>query len=176
MQESSLKDIIERARAGNLRIITAESLTCGMISSALTEISGASNVINGSFGVYQDEMKSSQLGVPPELLAQFSAVSKPVARSMAAGALLKTGPEALGDKASHISLAVTGYAGSTGGYAPESNAGLVYIAIGTRFDTAANPEVKVYEHRFPGGREEVRAATTDQALEYLHALLLERTS
>jgi len=165
--ESTLKEIIELATERGIRIITAESLTCGQVSASLANISGASAVVNGGFSVYQDEMKATQLGVPTDLLATFTAVSAQVAEAMAIGALEKTNSAVLGNKASNIAIAVTGYASSPGDLAPESDTGLVYIALATAFDQAAAPSVTVYEHRFEGDRSAVRAQTTEQALGYI---------
>lgn len=171
MRKSQIKKIIEGLKEKNAHIVTAESLTCGMIASSLANISGASAVVNGGFCVYQDEMKSALLGVPADMLKQFSAVSEPVARAMAAGALDKTGFAVLGDKASQLSVAVTGYAGSPGGAAPESDAGLVFIGIGQKFNRAAAPDVTVYRHVFKGDRAAIRKQTTDQALKYVLELI-----
>jgi len=163
--------ILANAENQNIRIVTAESLTAGMISAKLANISGASLVLNGGFNVYQDEMKSSLLGVAPKLLEEFSAVSGEVAQAMAEGALEKTGDKALGDKASNLAIAVTGYADANGQPSPFNDSGLVYIAIARKFGEAAAPQTDVYEHRFDGDRNEVREQTLDAALTYVHDMI-----
>ena len=174
MEKQDIKALIEQAKAKSLRIVTAESLTCGMIGSTLASIAGASAVINGGFLVYQDRMKEKQLGVPPSLLKDFTAVSSEVAEAMAKGALEQTNEECLGDEASDISIAVTGYAGSPGGLAAEALSGLVYIALGYRSPlTAYAPQIKVFPHQFPGDRQAVRDATVDKALMYTQQLIQE---
>lgn len=170
MNDADLKKIIDTAKEQGHRIVTAESLTGGGICAALTRISGASAVVNGGFGVYQDEMKASLLDVPVELLQEFTAVSAQVANAMAKGALEKTGIFHLANP-SDIAIAVTGYASDPGDLAPASDTGLVYIGIGTDFNSAANPEIKVYEHRFEGDRDAVRQQTTDTALGYVQQIL-----
>ena len=165
MEDSKVQEIITQAKKRSLRIVTAESLTCGRIASTLANIAGSSAVINGGFIVYQDKMKTLQLGVPLKILKTFSAVSQPVAEAMAKGALEKTSPEFLGDEASNISIAVTGYAGSTAGLASEDLAGLVYIALGYYSPTTAITTIRVSKYQFSGDRESVRQATTDEALQ-----------
>lgn len=163
MQDTDVEKLLGDMAGRNFKIATAESLTCGLIGSTLTRISGASVVVNGGFMVYSDAIKNKLLDVPVEVLARFTAVSEPVARYMAQGALRKTG--------SQIAVAVTGYAGSTGGLAPGSD-GLVYIGLAWRFNDAADGEYnEVFEHRFAGNRDEVRQQTVDTALGHVKNLL-----
>jgi nicotinamide-nucleotide amidase len=98
--------LVERARARGLRIALAESCTGGMIAAALTDAAGASRVFDRGFVTYSNEAKQSLLGVRAETLAAYGAVSEPVAREMAEGALA----------ASHadLALSVTGIAGPGG--------------------------------------------------------------
>jgi len=170
MKKATITKLIEKLRKHKIHLVTAESLTCGGISKELTSVSGASDVINGGFSVYQDEMKSSLLGVSVDVLKNFTAVSDLVALQMAVGALKKTDKEALGeDKASNIAIAVTGYASSPRGAAEESKKGLVYIAIATQFNKKA--DVNVYRHVFTGSRNSVRQKTTDTAINYVIELV-----
>jgi len=77
--------LLERFRRAGLRIVTAESCTGGMVAAQLTDIAGASDVVERGFVTYSNEAKAEMLGVPPALLAQYGAVSVQVARAMAEG-------------------------------------------------------------------------------------------
>lgn len=151
--------LLDQMRQNGVKIATAESLTCGWISATLARISGASDVVNGGFSVYNDTMKATVLGVPSDMLEEHTAVSEPVARAMAEGALQKS--------KSNIAVSVTGYAGSTGGLAPDSDAGLVYIGLAWRFNHAGGVQTEVFRHQFPGKRNEVRVKTVNAALAHV---------
>ena len=84
-------DIIQTARDKGLRIATAESCTGGMVSAALTDIAGSSAVFERGFVTYSNQAKIDLLGVSPETLAAFGAVSNEVARDMALGAKTRAG-------------------------------------------------------------------------------------
>src|SRR5574337_486632 len=118
-------DILERAKrviaackAHNLSLATAESCTGGLIAGAITEITGASNVFERGFVTYANEAKVELLDVPEEVLSGHGAVSEPVARAMAEGAIANS--------AATIGIAVTGIAGPGGGSA-EKPVGLVHL-------------------------------------------------
>ena len=106
-------------RARKLRVATAESCTGGLIAGYLTEIPGASDVLDRGFVTYSNEAKAELLGVPMAMITDKGAVSADVARAMAEGAL--------GVSRAHISVAVTGIVGPGGG-TPAKPVGLVYIA------------------------------------------------
>ena len=148
------RTLLERARTEHIRIVTAESCTGGLIAGLLTEISGSSDVVERGFVTYSNEAKEELLGVPHHTLETYGAVSEPVARAMAQGALKHAHAER--------SIAVTGIAGPGGGSA-QKPVGLVYIAV-------ARPEgdVMVREHRFGDiGRDKVRLAAVEKALRLL---------
>ena len=98
---------VERNRAAGRQVTTAESCTGGLVSAALTEIPGASDIFGRAFVTYSNEAKTEALGVPAELLRRHGAVSEPVARAMATGALRASGAD--------IGVAVSGIAGPGGG-------------------------------------------------------------
>ena len=106
-------------RARKLRVATAESCTGGLIAGYLTEIPGASDVVDRGFVTYSNEAKAELLGVPMAMITDKGAVSADVARAMAEGAL--------GVSRAHIAVAVTGIVGPGGG-TPAKPVGLVYIA------------------------------------------------
>lgn len=137
-------------------LATAESCTGGMIAAACTDLAGSSQWFERGLVSYSNAAKSELLGVPPALIAAHGAVSEPVARAMAEGALAHS--------AAQVSLAVTGVAGPTGGSA-EKPVGTVWFAWTVHGQTTS-------EHRqFPGDRAQVRAATLRHALGRLGELL-----
>ena len=152
------KQFLDDARAQGLRVVTAESCTGGLIAGLLTEIPGSSDVVERGFVTYSNEAKEDLLGVPGDLIAQYGAVSEPVARAMAEGALKHS--------LAHLAVAVTGIAGPGGGTA-EKPVGLVYVAA-LRLERA--PMIK--ELRLGDiGRSEVRSRTVAEALALLRKLL-----
>ena len=145
-------DLLERCRRRGLRLATAESCTGGLVAALLTEIAGSSDVVEGGFVTYSNAAKSALLGVSEALLEQHGAVSEPVARAMAEGALART----RADRA----VAITGIAGPGGG-SPGKPVGLVWFGLAVR-DGATLAE----RHEFGAlGRGEVRLASVAAALE-----------
>ena len=152
------KQFLDGARAQGLRVVTAESCTGGLIAGLLTEIPGSSDVVERGFVTYSNEAKEDLLGVSGELIAQYGAVSEPVARAMAQGALKHS--------LAHLAVAVTGIAGPGGGTA-EKPVGLVYVAA-LRLERA--PVIK--QLRLGDiGRSEVRSRTVAEAMALLRKLL-----
>lgn len=150
--------LLDEVRAKNLRLVTAESCTGGLLAGLLTEIPGSSDVVERGFVTYSNQAKQDLLGVPADLIREHGAVSAAVARAMAEGALKNSRAD--------MSLAVTGIAGPGGGTA-EKPVGLVYVAA-ARTGMAAI----VREFRFGDiGRGEVRSRTLAEALILLRSLL-----
>ena len=147
--------IIHAAESRHLTIGCAESLTGGLIASALTSVSGSSSVVRGCIVSYVNDIKNGLLSVDAQILSTEGAVCATVAEQMAVGA-----KQAL---ACDIAVAVTGIAGPTG--AEEGK------PVGTVFMGIATPEaVSSTRFQFAGDRESVRAQTVHEAL---RALLLE---
>jgi nicotinamide-nucleotide amidase len=152
------RDLLAVARGKNIRIATAESCTGGLIAGLLTEIPGSSDVVERGFVTYSNQAKEDLLGVPAELLHAHGAVSEPVCRAMAEGALKHS--------LAQLSVAVTGIAGPGGGSA-EKPVGLVYIAA-----ARLGGEVLAREYRFGDiGRAQVRLRTVEEALALLRSRL-----
>jgi nicotinamide-nucleotide amidase len=149
--------LLDLLRGRGLMLVTAESCTGGLIASLLTEFSGSSDVFERGFVTYSNAAKEESLGVPHDLIVAHGAVSAEVARAMAQGALSHSRAD--------LAVAVTGIAGSGGGTA-EKPVGLVHIA-------AARSEKIIHrECRFGDiGREGVRLASVEAALEMLQKLL-----
>jgi len=149
--------VLSLATARGLRLATAESCTGGMVAARLTDVPGSSASFVGGVVAYADEVKSSELGVPEELLAEHGAVSPEVAVAMAEGARDRLGAD--------VAVAVTGVAGPGGG-TPEKPVGLVHIhAAGPNGSLARMLDL-------PGEREQIRVRATVTALHLLRALLL----
>ena len=147
--------VIAACRQRGLQVVTAESCTGGLTAAALTEIAGASEVLERGFVTYSNEAKTDLLGVPPELIATHGAVSEAVARRMAEGALEAS--------SAGLAVSVTGVAGPGGSEAkPE---GLVHFASALR----GGPVRHQCREFGPLGRGRVRAESVRQAL----AMLLE---
>ena len=120
MNSISPAALLDLCRQKGLRIATAESCTGGLLAAALTELAGASDVFERGFVTYSNAAKTEQIGVDAKLIAQHGAVSEPVARAMAEGAL--------GHSAADLAAGITGIAGPGGGSA-EKPVGLVHIAV-----------------------------------------------
>lgn len=145
------RQVIESVRARGLRVATAESCTGGLIAATLTEIAGASDVMERGFVTYSNQSKAEMLGVDPDLIRNRGAVSKEVARAMAEGALSHSSAD--------VGIAVTGIAGP-GGATATKPVGLVHIACARR-----GTETLHESHIFPGDRRSVRLAAVDKALD-----------
>jgi nicotinamide-nucleotide amidase len=138
-------------------LATAESCTGGLIASRLTDVPGASAVFTHGFVTYANEAKVSLLGVPEELLAVRGAVSEPVARAMAEGALRASGAD--------VAVAVTGIAGPDGG-TPEKPVGTVFLAL------ARNDEPTEVRKRFhPQGRAFFKRQVSQDALDWVRRVV-----
>jgi len=149
--------VIDLLRERRLTLALAESCTGGLLAARLTEVPGASAVLERAVVAYANQAKVEALGVAPELLAARGAVSEEVAAAMAQGVLRAA-------RAS-VAAAITGIAGPGGG-TPDKPIGLVYVA------TAGAAGARVRKSLFPGGRELVRQQATQVALEMLRRGLL----
>jgi nicotinamide-nucleotide amidase len=143
--------VLEVCRAQELMLATAESCTGGLIAAALTEIAGSSTVVERGFVTYTNEAKTEMLGVPVPMIAVNGAVSEPVARAMAEGAILHSNAQ--------IAVSVTGIAGP-GGATPGKPVGTVHMACARE-----GCETIHAAHRFRGDRAAVRAQSVIAALD-----------
>lgn len=135
-----------------LFLATAESCTGGLIAAACTDLAGSSQWFDRGFVTYSNAAKTDMLDVDARLIAQFGAVSEPVAAAMAQGAVQYS--------AAQVSVAVTGVAGPTGGSA-EKPVGTVWIGW------CVNGQTTTQLCHFGGDRATVRALTVQQALQGL---------
>jgi nicotinamide-nucleotide amidase len=139
-----------------LKLVTAESCTGGMISAACTDLAGSSNWFERGFVTYSNDAKTELLGVEERLLRRAGAVCEGVARAMVVGALAHSHAQ--------VAVAVTGVAGPTGG-SPAKPVGTVW------FGFAVPGQVLTEKYHFGGDRAAVRAATVQHALARLVELL-----
>jgi nicotinamide-nucleotide amidase len=152
-------EVLDALRRRGWRLATAESCTGGMIAAALTEVPGASDVLDRGFVTYSNAAKTEMLGVRPATLEAHGAVSEPVAAEMAEGALARAQAE--------IAVSVTGIAGPGGSdHKPEGR---------VCFGLAHGGRVLTETREFGAlGRSEVRAAALRHALAMLLAASFER--
>jgi nicotinamide-nucleotide amidase len=141
---------------------TAESCTGGWIAQQLTSVAGSSSFFIGGAVSYSEKMKMAWVGVPSEVLARHTAVSRETAVAMAEGVRAACGTT--------YSLSVTGYAGPTGG-TPEDPVGTVYCGL-----AAEGRPTHCERFSFVGDRERVRLFAASSALEMLRQRLLAGTS
>ncbi|HVZ73596.1 MAG TPA: CinA family nicotinamide mononucleotide deamidase-related protein [Polyangia bacterium] len=148
--ESFPSAVAKALRSQEATLGIAESCTGGLAGELVTTEPGASAFFRGSVVSYADEIKTSILGVKPETIADFGAVSEPVAREMAEGAKRVLG--------STVAVAITGIAGPGGG-TPEKPVGTVCFAACGPGTTRTTTKL------FAGNRERVRVAAAYFALD-----------
>jgi len=141
--------VLDEARSQGIRLAVAESCTGGLVGARLTEVPGSSDVFVGGVIAYDNALKTQLLGVPEPLLTEHGAVSEPVARAMAEGAVREFRVEA--------AVSVTGVAGPGGG-SPEKPAGTVWIG------SALRGKVETRRSMFAGTRHDIRARAAQAAL------------
>jgi len=146
------EELVRLCTESGVKIATAESCTGGMISGAVTSVSGSSAVIELGVCSYSNRIKHEVLGVSSETLEKFSEYSSRCAEEMALGAARAAGAD--------YAVSTTGVAGPTGG-TDEHPVGEVFIGVAGSGGASAERFV------FGGGREEVRARACLKALELL---------
>ena len=151
------RTVLEANRAAGRRIAVAESCTGGLVSAALTEIAGSSDVFEAGFVTYSEEAKMESLAVSAEVLETFGSVSIAVAWSMAQGVLEKTHAD--------VAVAITGIAGPDGGSARKP-VGTVVFAVARRDE---DPDKVIADTRAfgPLGRGGIRLQAALCALDLL---------
>lgn len=141
----------ERLVSRNRMLVTAESCTGGWVGAAVTAVPGSSLWFERGFVTYTYISKREMLGVRPETLAAWGAVSEEAAREMAVGALARSRAQ--------VALAVSGTAGPSGGTL-DKPVGTVCFAWSLNDGTVFSET-----RRFPGGRREIRFQAVCHALE-----------
>jgi nicotinamide-nucleotide amidase len=153
----AVKEFLDVCQKKKLTAATAESCTGGLVSAAISEIPGASLVLDRAFITYSNEAKEQMLGVTPATIDFYGAVSKECAEEMAKGALAHAQVD--------LAISITGIAGPTGAVAGKP-IGLVYFCAASR-----SGRVIGHDRKFGAiGREKVRRASVLQALAMLREL------
>ena len=162
MHGEALEEVVARILTENrATIAVAESCTGGMLAERLTNLGGSSAYFLGGVVCYSNELKTSMVGVPKELIETKGAVSSEVALALAEGIRKRTGAT--------IGVGITGIAGPSGG-TPEKPVGLVHIGIADE----RGPRERAY--RYPGNRERIRNFATQTALDVVRRHFLFPTS
>ncbi|MDK7354664.1 competence/damage-inducible protein A [Peptoniphilus harei] len=153
--EDVAKQIVDILIKNNLKISFAESITGGMLASAITDISGASKVIESSYVTYSNDSKNKNLNVSKETLKEFGAISENTAYEMAKGVKEKS--------LANIGVSTTGEAGPN---PSETEVGNVFTCIYFGED---NYYTKHYF--FSGDRNKIRRSTVNRVLSHILYLL-----
>ena len=152
---TSLDELVAAAVAANITVATAESLTAGMVAATLVQVPGASAMLQGGVIAYQNGLKERLLGVSGELLREKGAVDPQVACAMALGVCAAAG--------SRVGISTTGVAGPE----PHQGKSVGHVYIGVALDG----EAQSYEYHFPGDREMIRTAATQEAISLLEQVI-----
>jgi len=152
-------EIVTSLKQSGMRICCAESCTGGMIAAAITDIAGSSAVFSRGFVTYSNQAKINMLGVKPETLNLYGAVSEQTVSEMASGAITASEDEA------DFAVAVSGIAGPDGGTV-EKPVGLVYICVLKKGEVG-----QVTRYVFDGDRQSIRTQTVENALKTIRSLM-----
>ncbi len=151
--ESLEEVVVKRLASLGLKLATAESCTGGLISSRITDVPGASEVLTHGWVTYANAAKIAELGVSESDLAAHGAVSETVARQMAEGALRVSGAD--------VAVSVTGIAGPGGG-SEEKPVGTVFVALARK-----GSETVVHHQLHPRDRKGFKRAVSQSALDLI---------
>lgn len=152
------QEVIDLAKSSGVMVATAESCTGGLVAASLTALAGSSAAVDRGFVTYSNEAKAQMLGVPEPMLIEHGAVSEPVARAMAMGAVAHSKAQA--------AVSITGIAGPGGG-SETKPVGLVHFAC-----AAPDGSLTHIEQRYGDiGRDQVRENSLLQALMLLREAL-----
>lgn len=158
--ENTIDNLVNHLIEKKYTISVAESLTGGLVCSTLCEVPGISSVLMEGIVSYTDESKISRLGVNPETLEQFTAVSLEVAKEMAIGVRRNLNTA--------IGISTTGLAGPLEFDEFGNKKGTVFIGISIR------DEVSAYRFDFKGQRDEIRKQAAYNCLLTLSNRLLRK--
>lgn len=159
LDTSVLEDFHKVALEKGITIGTAESCTGGLVGKILTDLGGSSGYYQGGIISYANTVKEQVLGVSPETLVIYGAVSEETAKEMVEGVFRVLHTD--------YAIATTGIAGPGGG-SQEKPVGLVYIGIGTPRGITVHKEI------FIGDRTSIRNSVAERAIQYVYKELIER--
>ncbi len=164
--EPAVLQLAAALRARGWRLATAESCTGGLIAAACTSVAGSSDWFECGYVSYSNLAKQAMLEVPADAIQAHGAVSEPVARAMAEGALARSQAD--------LAVAVTGIAGP-GGAVPGKPVGTVWLALAWR-GAEGRTETDATLLQLAGDRSAVRDATVEIALQRLLAAVARESS
>lgn len=150
------ENLIRLAREQGITLGAAESCTGGWIGKILTDVAGSSSVFMGSLVTYSNQAKQDVLGIPPEILEFYGAVSEPTASAMVAQARDMLHVD--------IAVSVTGIAGPGGGTA-DKPVGMVCFGVAIKGEKPTS----ITKQFGDKSRETIRRMTVECALELLHS-------
>lgn len=150
--------LLQSCRERKLKLTAAESCTGGLLMALLTSIPGASDVVERGYITYANEAKTEMIDVAAGLIEHFGAVSEPVAKGMAEGALWHSRAD--------VAVAITGVAGPDGGTG-DKPVGLVHIAA-----VRLEKEAIQRKCQFQGDRNAIRIAAVVEAMNLLEEIVL----
>ena len=153
------KELVSALSAQGLFVVTAESISAGLVAAEITNVPGSSEVFLGGVVAYQNSVKQELLGVSSQLMGQQGAVDAEVAAQMATGVRQRFAKINQLDSQKVIGISTTGVAGP--GESEGKPPGTVFIGISSRSGDA------VYAYDFLGSRDEVRKQTVEAALKSL---------
>lgn len=159
--KAEIKELLEFLIDKKLTITAAESCTGGLISSAIVDMPGVSEIFHEGYVTYSNEAKESLLGVSPETILHYGVVSEQTAKEMAQGAARNADAD--------IALSSTGVAGPDGG-TKEHPVGEVYLGCYCR------GRVKAVRMLGKGDRTAVRTQAVERAFALLNEMLREDLS
>lgn len=152
------ENLIRTAQAKNITVGAAESCTGGWVGKVLTDVAGSSSVFMGSLVTYSNQAKQDLLGIPPEILEFYGAVSEPTASAMAAQARDMLHVD--------IAISVTGIAGPGGG-TQEKPVGMVCFGVALKGGKPSS-FTKIFDGE---GRDAIRRMTVEVALDMFLEIL-----
>ncbi|MFZ5806035.1 MAG: competence/damage-inducible protein A [Verrucomicrobiota bacterium] len=165
IERKSIEEVVvELAASSHQTIATAESCTGGLVAHRITNVPGASAVLNRGWVVYSNRSKVEELDVMASTIEKFGAVSSETAYEMALGALELSG--------ANIAVAMTGIAGPTGG-SPEKPVGTIFFCVVTRKKNTI--EETSVERRIVAPRETFKHIASQIALDLLRRTLKSKT-
>lgn len=161
MEKVSLHQLVELLNKKGFMLYIAESCTGGLICSEFVKLEGISSCFGGGVVAYSNEYKIKFLGVSPDTLSMYGAVSGYTAEEMAIGVLLSSDMQ---DK-NYVCLSVTGVAGP--GRSERKPVGLVYFGLNI------NGRVKNFERHFKGSRNEIQQSVYKEAISLIFNCILD---
>lgn len=151
------EEVVGRLISKDLKIVTAESCTGGLVAATLVNVAGSSACFDEGYITYSNEAKIRLLGVSKESVTDFGVVSHQVVKEMAEGALKKAKAD--------VAVSVSGIAGPGGG-SPTKPVGTVYVGLSLRLGEE-KIKTETFHLQLKGTRDEVRRGTVEEVLKIL---------